>query len=65
MKKILVAFFVGLVISGCCSTNNVRIIADQDGNPQKFRGIVDVIKQAGDTNIIFIHGMGGYSMQNG
>jgi len=65
MTKLLLVFISIFFVSGCCSTNSVRTIEDHDGKPQLFRGIVDVIQQAGDTNIIFIHGMGGYSMNDG
>ena len=67
MKTLIPAFIISVLVlvSGCSYTNNLQIIEDKDQNNREFRGIVDIINQPGNTNILFIHGMGGYSSNNG
>lgn len=65
MKIMIFILLVGVFVSGCSYSNNLLSIEDKDRNSQEFRGIVDVINQPGNTNVLFIHGMGGYWSNGG
>lgn len=61
MLKYLVAILIAFSISGCWYDNDVLSVRDKSGNDINFKGIIDVINEDGNTNILFIHGMMGYA----
>lgn len=61
MKTKLVMLVFVLITSACSSKNTYTVIEDQNGNDRSFDGIVDIINQEGNTNVLFIHGMSGYA----
>jgi hypothetical protein len=64
--KLLVLSIIALMLSACVHTNNVLEIFDKNNTNAQFRGILDVIKETDkNVNILFVHGMGGYSSTDG
>ncbi|MDP5134217.1 MAG: hypothetical protein NWQ54_25320 [Paraglaciecola sp.] len=64
--KNLFHFILALAVSACTYNNNVLEIYAQKNSATEFRGILDVIKSSDkNVNILFVHGMRGYSYTNG
>jgi hypothetical protein len=65
MKPLIITALV-MIMSGCIHTNNVLEIFDKNDTNVEFRGVLDVIKNTDkNVNILFVHGMGGYSQTDG
>lgn len=64
--KIIIIALLAMTIVGCVHTNNALEIFDKNNTNTEFRGILDVIKNTDkNINILFVHGMRGYSETDG